>query len=321
MSRVIQRRLPAAASLLALFAIAGCRSPEDLQLPEFERVAGSCSSDAQCDDGLACNGVERCGTVSGRCAQGEPILCVGDATECTVTACVEPGLCVSEPDDSLCRSGYTCVAGRGCVFECAEPPEGECDLQRGCGCLDGEGCFGDEVGEVQCSAAGDGGDDDECDVERPGGGCASGWQCLTLGPPGTEVNRCRRVCDEDGDCESSSCAVDLLGVEGYVCTQRCDVFRPGVECPAGTGCALISTGTLFDAYTDCRTGGPVSRGGLCTTDTECAPGLLCVSGGANGAECLGLCRGASDCLSGERCVSFVETVTVDGESVGPCILL
>lgn len=40
----------------------------------------ACQSDAACDDGFSCNGVERC--VEGACAAGEPVECVSAAVGC-----------------------------------------------------------------------------------------------------------------------------------------------------------------------------------------------------------------------------------------------
>ena len=46
-----------------------------------------CSSDADCDDGLFCNGAETCDTGTGECLPGTPVDC-DDGVGCTVDACI-----------------------------------------------------------------------------------------------------------------------------------------------------------------------------------------------------------------------------------------
>ena len=74
----------------------------------------TCIDDAQCDDGLACNGAERCN--SGRCTDGTPIRC-DDGLACTADRCTEPtGACAHEgPDrDGDGHIAAGCVSGDDC---------------------------------------------------------------------------------------------------------------------------------------------------------------------------------------------------------------
>lgn len=89
---------------------------------------GCCTSDAQCQDGIACNGFERC--VFGSCSAGDPVVC-DDGLDCTVDTCREPtGACFYTPNDSacddgaLCNGAETCNPSTGCVpgtpWDCAD---------------------------------------------------------------------------------------------------------------------------------------------------------------------------------------------------------
>lgn len=80
---------------------------------------GACSADADCTDGLSCNGAERC--VGGACQAGPPPDC-SDGLACTVDACNEAtDLCTHTPNHGDCNDGLYCngtevcsVGGGGC---------------------------------------------------------------------------------------------------------------------------------------------------------------------------------------------------------------
>jgi hypothetical protein len=78
-----------------------------------------CNSDADCSDGLFCNGIEVCDSASG-CMAGEPPL-LDDGFECTQDACDEErDLVIHLPEDSVCDDGNECTTSRclvtdGCV--------------------------------------------------------------------------------------------------------------------------------------------------------------------------------------------------------------
>jgi hypothetical protein len=73
----------------------------DARILEFAARLCGCSSNPDCDDNLACNGVETCDLGSGNCVTGTP--------PCTApcdASCTEPaGTCVPEPDVTPCDSG------------------------------------------------------------------------------------------------------------------------------------------------------------------------------------------------------------------------
>ena len=81
----------------ALFAVAlafvacGCGARTGVIDPD---AGVGCLSDEECDDGLVCNGVERC--LETRCRRGPALVC-DDHDECTDDACEEPTGCAIEP--------------------------------------------------------------------------------------------------------------------------------------------------------------------------------------------------------------------------------
>ncbi|HEV7733734.1 MAG TPA: NosD domain-containing protein [Candidatus Binatia bacterium] len=70
----------------------------------------ACSTNAECNDGLACNGVETCDLGNGVCLAGTPVVC-NDGDVCTTDSCVDPlGTCSTSPapNDTPCDDGITC---------------------------------------------------------------------------------------------------------------------------------------------------------------------------------------------------------------------
>ncbi|HEV8321898.1 MAG TPA: PPC domain-containing protein [Myxococcota bacterium] len=142
----------AAAALFAaagVSALAGCgRTAVDVgdALPGTDAgnlppdSAARCTGDPECDDGLVCNGVERCGD-DGLCRAGEPPAC-DDGVDCSDDSCVEPGGCQSIPNHDLCPPAQLCnPAAGGCVMQpCMTAAE----------CQDGFFCNGAET----CTAGG-----------------------------------------------------------------------------------------------------------------------------------------------------------------------
>ena len=79
-----------------------------------------CQSDAECDDGIYCNGAEEC--VNNVCQAGTPVIC-DDEISCTVDSCNEiTEDCSFVPDDNLCYplpegcTSCSCDPLTGCVY-------------------------------------------------------------------------------------------------------------------------------------------------------------------------------------------------------------
>lgn len=93
--------------------------------------AVNCTTNADCDDGLYCNGAEAC--VAGSCEAGSAPNC-NDGIACTVDSCNEAtGQCDHVPNNSLCNDGLfcngneTCNATTGCTPGSPPCGAGSCD--------------------------------------------------------------------------------------------------------------------------------------------------------------------------------------------------
>lgn len=158
-----------------------------------DEASRSCLHDPDhdaCDDGAACNGIERCDESVG-CIAGEAIDC-DDGVACTTDSCDDAdGACRHEPDDTACddalycNGAESCDSSTGCVA--GDPPcgETECDessascLTRiGCTsveeCDDGDACTTDLCIDAECVPTANEAlcdDGDECTV---GDRCSAG---------------------------------------------------------------------------------------------------------------------------------------------------
>lgn len=86
-----------------------------------------CASDADCDDGDACNGTETCDLGTGACQSGTPVNC-DDSDVCTSNSC-DPatGLCSNDPLVPCCGNAV-CETGEdqcNCSADCGTPPTTE----------------------------------------------------------------------------------------------------------------------------------------------------------------------------------------------------
>ncbi|MEE9293297.1 MAG: hypothetical protein V3U83_10245, partial [Acidobacteriota bacterium] len=97
-----------------------------LYIPIGNSVAGTigglafsecrCLADADCDDGIVCNGSETCDSGTGQCLAGTPPDC-DDLNPCTVDSCDEASLgCVNDPlpDNTSCEDGLFCNGMETC---------------------------------------------------------------------------------------------------------------------------------------------------------------------------------------------------------------
>ncbi|MEZ4472675.1 MAG: lamin tail domain-containing protein [bacterium] len=177
-----------------------------------------CRVNADCDDGLFCNGAETCDVASGDCRPGGAPAC-DDGVDCTADRCDEgQNRCVHDAQDVVCDDGNLCTDDR-------------CDLRLGCQqvnnaapCDDGEICTeGDRCRDGACA----GGPPPSCDDGRActadrcviGQGCVSDDVC-----PGDDV------CGPAGDCLPPPDEVVFQdGLRGYAGTTDTYVHagRPG----------------------------------------------------------------------------------------------
>ncbi|MEM7249493.1 MAG: S8 family serine peptidase, partial [Acidobacteriota bacterium] len=192
----------------------------------FAYPAAGCVDDAECDDGLWCNGDETCNN-AGSCDPGTPPAC-DDGIACTIDSCNEASdSCDNGPDDSLCDDGIFCNG-----IETCDPAIG-CQPGTPPSCDDGVGCTIDSC---------DGGND-ACSNAPDDSACDDGLFCN-----GTET------CDPVLGCQSGSdpCA-------GQGCDEVTDECLSGpvarlesvVATVGGTATTISLTNTYDDPVVAC----------------------------------------------------------------------
>jgi hypothetical protein len=229
-----------------------------------------CSSDADCDDGIYCNGVETC--VTGVCQNGTP-RCTDDGVFCNGSE-----IC-NEDTDTCTSTGNPC--GEGTI--CKEDTD-TCDL-LGCGdgsCDEGEDCntCPEDCTSGQggtCSACFKGVCNGECNPKKEGPDCSD---CAP------------KYCCGDGFCEgdedSFNCEVDCAPT---TCGDgTCDPGEDKCECLEDCGPASFNEVGVCsdgvdndcDTFTDCN-------------DSDCGLDPVCNCGAKKSP-----CTQNSDCCS-NRC--------------------
>ncbi len=156
-------------------------------------------NDAKCDDGVFCNGQERCSASSG-CQASGPVACPGGKVSCVVGQCQEPlKSCVQVIDDSVCDDGLFCTG-----FD-------YCDPNLGCQssappCQDGVACTDDfcDEGSASCTFLPNDGHCDDglfCDGQEfcdPFAGCRTAGVACSPGEKCDEAgNQCIPICFSD----------------------------------------------------------------------------------------------------------------------------
>lgn len=317
--RIIHGRCLATALALAA-VLAGCAPPEATECVGEACLPGSrCETDAQCDDGLVCNGTERCGTVSRRCVSGVALDC-DDGVECTVDQCMEPdGACSSLANAARCASGEVCtgIEGTGCVRRCTTGGVA-CDPIEACGCRPDQACTYGSSGMPTCGAAGTGAHGEPCATSAD---CVAGTQCIPLDGTGAlpaSYAECRALCRSERDCPGESeCSVPLPGTTTRACAAACNLVTQ-TGCSGPTGCHPVGF-PGSGAYADCVVVGDRIAGASCgTASAVCAAGLICVTQTSGGAICDRICRFDRDCTGGRQCLTLSEPLVVGGVEFGIC---
>jgi hypothetical protein len=287
-------------------------SPPDV--PAEGGVIPQCTSGAQCDDGLFCNGFEDC--VEGTCITVGRPQC-DDGIACTNESCDEAiDACTHEPSSALCNSNEICDPSMGCRARVFCMLDAECD--------DGNECT---VGE-RC------GDDMFCVFGAlkvcPSMGCLHGVCDEETGECGQEPRdtacddalACTQgECKDDGFCHQErhddrcgdqwSCTHDVcLGIRTGLNDATGCVHRPQDEvCEDGSGpshcyekvCAPFASGA--GSTTGCTARVPL---GACSDDERC-------SFGSGVCETLPTPAASVFCDDNDPC-NGLETVGLDGMS-------
>ncbi|MGD2108254.1 MAG: hypothetical protein PVI86_02560 [Phycisphaerae bacterium] len=191
-------------------------------MPEYVCTDGTCAPipectiDADCDDGLYCNGAETC--ASGTCQPGTPVDCA-DSVDCTDDSCDEGSdSCKNIVNHNSCDDGVDCT-------DDTCDPSSDCDnVANDANCFDGDSCT-----------------NDICDIHE---GCDNPLQfgcgacCLPSG-------RCTHE-DDLSECDDSNGIYLGLGVDcrNVECPEACCLAdgscrrRTIAECEAERGLAV-----------------------------------------------------------------------------------
>jgi cysteine-rich repeat protein len=161
-----------------------------------------CTADAMCDDGMACNGEERClvdHTCTAGTAAGDGTACTSDTVadgQCRQGSC-SPAGCGDEQTMGAeqCDDGND-TSGDGCEIDCTYSCEADAD------CDDGSLCSGDETCDTAkhtCVAGSDltCADESECTADSCDG--ALGCQFVPIDADGDGHSPATLICGDDCD--------------------------------------------------------------------------------------------------------------------------
>ena len=262
-----------------------------------------------CDDGLFCNGVDKCaGSVCATHA-GNPcgaMSCSEVERQCagTCEGCLIEGVCLFDGQPNPLNPCQVCDVSKD-IEDFVDDDGASCD--DGLYCNGSDSCTGGAcvVHEGELCGAG------EVCWEEFGGRCCS--QEIVRG-----CDLAGRVVDADSCGHVSSTVMDCEA-NGSTCVEDrclCDPVA-GTGCPAGMKCT--STG----ARTECVADGTLGPGDPCTADAtgadDCAAGLYCYPRVGTGT-CLSLCStypDPADCAPDHFCTSDLMSAFPDQIFTGP----
>ncbi len=226
----------------------------------------TCNSDAQCDDGVFCNGAETCGT------------------------------------DGLCRAGTApCTAGQVC-----NEAQRRCDnCATDADCTDGDPCTADSCVDGQCASAPlDCDDDNACTVDAcdaAAGGCMhtaidcnDGDACTADAcDPAAGCTHTAVDCNDENLCTTDTCdpaegCIHEPTAESAACDDG--LFCNGAEtCDPATGACAAGTPPCAENEACDEEADACMELPPCTVDADCRDDLFC-NGEETCDEAVGVCR-------------------------------
>jgi hypothetical protein len=290
-------------------------------------------TNAECDDGMFCNGTETCNR--GQCLSGTPIVCT-DAFSCTMDSCSNAmAACVHMPVDTVCQDGNFCNGAEVCnpamgaaMTGCAAGTAPNCN-PSGNACVDGS-CVGTSPG--MCVQTTHDGDHDGHGVSScPSVGGVPNDDCndanATIYPGAPELcngldDNCNSVIDETFTCAQGSmgACTDSCGTTGtHTCSLACSwgICSPPAEvcdgidnscsgvCDNGFACCL---GNSRSCTTTCMSTGTQTCAAGCNWGS-CTPPMESCNGRDD--DCDGMIDNGFACISGS-----VHTCTTTCNSTG-----
>ena len=243
----------------------------------YEVPVAACIDDADCDDGLYCNGAEACD--EGVCVAGaDP--CPGQSCDELIDLCFDPvcddnGVCETGEDCSNCPSD--CIAGGGggggcgngicetglgedclsCAADCRDKQNGKASRRFCCGAGGGQNPVGCE--DPRCSAEGFACSDSSAELfccgdavcEGAENSCSCGLDCGAA--PDQEIPGLSCDDGEDNDCDGDIDCADADCTAAAACQPpACDgdgVCEAGEDCRScGSDCSGRLTGKPSNRY-------------------------------------------------------------------------
>ena len=252
-------------------------------------IQGCCTSDADCDDGDACNGVETCDVANQTCQAGTPVVC-NDGDVCTTDTCDHAtGLCSFPPVAGCCNVDADCDDQDLCTTDACDTVQHVCNHTPAVTCDDGLFCNGLETCNPQ---------DGTCVLGTPPT-CDDGMVCTADSCDPTANNNtggCVNApiagcCTTDADCDDHDVCTGTETCE--VATGMC---HPGTAmvCDDGNPCNGVET---CDPAAGCQNGTQLDcNDNLVCTNDLCDPAIGCVN-----APIPNCCVSNGDCDDGDIC--------------------
>jgi MYXO-CTERM domain-containing protein len=302
---------------------AGCRL-DNFQI--WTKPLVGCSSDAECDDGLYCNGAETCELVSGTCQAGSNPCPETECNHCDEAAdsCFDPaGTACGASGDSTCDHPDTCNGSGTCLpnhepsSTVCRPAAGPCDLAEYC---TGSGtCPADSFrpSSYECRASGG-----VCDVAESCTGSSAACPTNAYLPSTTTCRASAGPCDLAENCTGSAaaCPSDAFRPSSYECRASAGV------CDAAESCTGSSAACPLDAFlpssTQCRaSAGVCDAAESCTGSSAACPLDAFLPSSTQCRASAGPCDLAENCTgTGPSCPvdAFLPSSTVCRASTGEC---
>ncbi|MFO0603226.1 MAG: hypothetical protein U0324_08630 [Polyangiales bacterium] len=247
-----------ASALLVLITVIGCSDERPRLFTSGDAAApdasgGACTSNAQCDDRVACTR-DVC-VVGGVCEHiPDGPMCMttprcmraadcDDRVACTRDTCLVDGTCGHTPQNDMCSAGQTCDLTRGCSSS-STPGTCRADVD----CRDAYDCTVDSCGV-----------DGRCVYTAQNSRCAMGQVCRVGMGCLTE-----RACSRDADCDDG---MRCNGAER--CAELACIAGNPANCDDMNACttdACVETGASMCTHTMNPTcmGGAAPRSGVYT---------------------------------------------------------
>jgi hypothetical protein len=260
-------------------------------------ACASTPSNAACDNGTYCDGIEACDPVNGApgtgCTASSGSPC-DDGVGCTVDTCVEAnGTCVHAPSNALCDNQTNCDGVETCnvLFGCLSSNPPSCDDNIGCTsdfCDLGADACAHVIDDSKCQNGMFCDGVEKCDPPNgaPGTGCVQGIPVPCGDGTACTVDSCNEAtdtCDHAGDNAACDNGVFCDGAELCVSGVGCQPSAGPVACNDSRSCTVDTCsealkGCVF-APNDAVCNNGVDCDGVETCDPA-APGPTGCTGGA-----------------------------------------